>query len=138
MNTGTTKTATHDSKDKLQYGDSPENRSPSSEHLMQVFTGDSSTTTNMTPNKIELKLKDVKSPTSDEIQKQIIDESPKAYTAAVAAKLTHKPRRQIVRKLRGIINKIQKNAFKRPDLAHLKQELESIYPPVRLFKQPHN
>ena len=92
---------------------------------MQVFTGDSSTTTNTTPDKIELKLKDVKSPTADEIQKQIIDESPKAYTAA-AAKLTHKPRRQIVRKLRGIINKIRKNAFKRPDLTHLKQELESI------------
>ena len=92
---------------------------------MQVFTGDSSTTTNTTPDKIELKLKDVKSPTSDEIQKQIIDESPKAYTAA-AAKLTHKPHRQIVRKLRGVIDKIRKNAFKRPDLAHLKQELESI------------
>ena len=126
VHTGTTKTATHDSKDELQYGDSPANRSPASEHLMEVFTGDSSTTTNTTPDKIELKLKDVKSPTSDEIQKQIIDESPKAYTAAAAAKLTHKPRRRIVRKLRGIINKIRKNAFKRPDLTHLKQELESI------------
>ena len=93
---------------------------------MQVFTGDSSTTTNITPNKVELKLKDVKSSTSDEIQQQILDETPPAYTATVAAILTHKPRHQIVHKLRGTINKIRKNAFKRPDLAHLKQELESI------------
>ena len=43
--TGTTKTATHDSKDEIQYGDSPENCSPASEHLMEVFTGDSTKTT---------------------------------------------------------------------------------------------
>merc|ERR1711949_21555 len=42
--TGTTKTATHDSKDEIQYGDSPANRSPASEHLMKMFTGDSETT----------------------------------------------------------------------------------------------
>ena len=61
---------------------------------MQVFTGDSSTTTNITPDKIEMKLKDVKSPTSDKIQQQILDESPPAlaYTATSAATLTHKPR----------------------------------------------
>ena len=60
---------------------------------MQVFTSDSSTTTNMTPDKVELKLKDVKSPTSDKIQQQILDESPTVYTAAAAAILTHKPHR---------------------------------------------
>ena len=57
--TVTTKTATHDSKDEIQYGDSPTNRSPASEHLMKMFTGDSETTTNFSPGKIELSLKDV-------------------------------------------------------------------------------
>ena len=93
---------------------------------MQVFTSDFSTTTKTIPNKVELKLKDVKSPTSDEIQNQILNESPQAYTAAAAVTLTHRPHHQIVRKLRNIINKIRKNAFKQPDLVHLKQELESI------------
>ena len=93
---------------------------------MQVFTDDSSTTTNITPDKVELKLKDVKSPTSDEIQQQILDDSPPVSTAAAAATLTHKPCCQIVCKLCSNINKIRKNAFKQPDLDHLKQELESI------------
>ena len=61
--TATTKTATHNSKDEIQYYDSPKNRSPASEHLMKIFTGDSETTTNLSPGKIELSLKDIKSHT---------------------------------------------------------------------------
>ena len=61
MFTGTTKTAMHNSKDEIQYGDSPKNRSPASEHLMKIFTGDSETTTNISPGTIELTLKDIKS-----------------------------------------------------------------------------
>ena len=37
--TGTMKTAKHDFKDNIQYGDDVENRSPASTHLMEVFIG---------------------------------------------------------------------------------------------------
>ena len=49
VNTGTTKTAKHDSKDKIQYGDDIENRSLASTHLMEVFIGSSKHTTKIEP-----------------------------------------------------------------------------------------
>ena len=88
MFTGTTKTATHDSKDEIQYGDSPENRSPASEHLMKVFTGDSETTTKFSPGKIELSLKDIQPHNNTIVQS--IKNTPAPYTAAAAATLNRK------------------------------------------------
>ena len=41
VHTGTMKIAWHDSKDEVQYGDDPDQRSPSSAHLIEVFTGES-------------------------------------------------------------------------------------------------
>ena len=41
VNTGTIKIVKHNFKDKIQYGDDIENRSPASTHLMEVFTGSS-------------------------------------------------------------------------------------------------
>jgi hypothetical protein len=38
ISTGSIKTAKQDSKDEIQYGDNPRNRSPASKHLMEVFT----------------------------------------------------------------------------------------------------
>jgi hypothetical protein len=45
VNTGAIKTAKHDSKDEIQFGDDPSNRSPASKHLMEVFTGSNDHTT---------------------------------------------------------------------------------------------
>ena len=56
VNTGTIKTAKHDSQDEIQYGDDIENRSPASTHLMEVFTGSSQHTTKTEPETIELDL----------------------------------------------------------------------------------
>ena len=58
---------------------------------MQVFTGDFTKTTNIILDKIEAKLKNVKSSTADELQQQAIDHTQSMYTADVAAELTHKP-----------------------------------------------
>ena len=57
--TGTTKVATHDSKDEVQYGDDIHNRSPASKHLMEVFTGSNDHTTNVKPGKKEINAKEV-------------------------------------------------------------------------------
>ena len=43
-----------------------------------------------------------------------------------AAKLNHKQRQKIVQKLKHSIQKINHKAFKRPDISHLKQELENV------------
>ena len=59
IRTGTIKTATHDSKDEIQYGDHPSNRSPASKHLMEVFTGSFDYTTKRQPSPVEIKLKDI-------------------------------------------------------------------------------
>ena len=77
-------------KDEIQYGDYPKYCSPSSEYLMQVFTDDPNKTTNITLNKIEINLKDIKSSMSDELQQQALVHTPPAYTAATTAQLTHK------------------------------------------------
>ena len=71
--TGTIKTETHDSKDKIQYGDHPSNQSPASKHLMEVFTGSSDHTTNSEPSPVELKLKDSKNITPEDIVKDALE-----------------------------------------------------------------
>ena len=133
MFTGTTKTATHNSKDEIQYGDSPENRSPASEHLMKVFTGDSETTTKFSPGKIELSMKDIQ-PHNDTIV-QSIENTPAPYTAAAAATLNRKQCQKMVRFLQQSIKKVNKEAFKRPDISHLKQELENVDISTNTFVQ---
>jgi hypothetical protein len=45
VHTGAIKTAKHDLKDEIQFGDDPSNRSPASKHLMEVFTGSNDHTT---------------------------------------------------------------------------------------------
>ena len=124
--TGTTKTATHDSKDEIQYGDSPKNRSPASEHLMKVFTGDSTKTTKFSPGTIELNLKDITTHSPEDAIPDFIDHSPLLYTAVAAAQLNHKQQRRIVQKIRCSIQKVDKEAFKQPDISHLKAELKNI------------
>ena len=120
----TTKTATHDLKDELQYGETPENRSPASKHLMEVFTGDSDKTTDFSPKMIELKLEDVHSQSPDEVLKDNLNNSPLPYTAAAAAQLTQ--RRKLVQKIQRSINKVKQQKFQRPELEHLKYELENV------------
>jgi hypothetical protein len=58
INTGLIKTAKHDSKDEIQYGDNPHNQSPASKHLMEVFTGSADHTTATAPEHVEIELKD--------------------------------------------------------------------------------
>ena len=41
VHTRTMKIAWHDSKDEVQYGDDPDQRSPLLAHLIEVFTGES-------------------------------------------------------------------------------------------------
>ena len=55
IHTGTDKTAHHDSKYELQYGDDPENISPAASHLLSVFTGDDhqNHSTNTAPEKAQ-------------------------------------------------------------------------------------
>ena len=61
------KTAKHDSKDEIQYGDDVENRSPALTHLMEVFRGSSNHTTNTEAETVELQLKDKVSPLPNDI-----------------------------------------------------------------------
>ena len=74
-------------QDELQYRDNPANRSPASEHLMEVFTGDSKRTTDISPESIELKLKDVQPQSPDEVLKANLNNSPLPYTAAATVKI---------------------------------------------------
>ena len=123
IHTGTTKTATHDSKDEIQYGDNPKNRSPASKHLMEVFTGSSDHTTKFEPPPVELKLKDDTSIQPTEILESVLDSTPLPYTSAAAATLNHRQKRKLQRK----INKfLRKSEFKRPDITHLRHELDTI------------
>ena len=53
--------ARHDSKDELQYGDDPANRSPAAQHLLSVFTEgnqEEHTTSNREPEKVTFAFKD--------------------------------------------------------------------------------
>ena len=61
INTGTIKSAKHDSKDQIQYRDNIKNRSPASQHLMEEFMeeefmGSFDHITNTEPEKVNLKL----------------------------------------------------------------------------------
>ena len=93
---------------------------------MEVFTGDSTKTTKFSPGTIKLKLKDIKTHSPEDAIADSINHSPLLYTAAAAAQLNHKQRRKIIRKIRCWIQKVDKEAFKRPDITHLKAELENI------------
>ena len=88
IHTGTVKTATHDSKDEIHYGDHPYNRSPASKHLMEVFTGSSNHTTNTEPTPVELKLKDNKAISPADIVQNALDSAPLPYTQAAAATIS--------------------------------------------------
>ena len=88
IHTGKVKTATHDSKDEIQYGDHPSNRSPALKHLMEVFTGSSDHTTNTEPTPVELKLKNIKDTSADDIIKNTLDSTSLPYTQAAAAKIS--------------------------------------------------
>ena len=130
------KIAKYDSKDKIQYGDNIENRSPASTHLMEVFTGSSNHTTNTQPEKIDLKLTDQTSPSPNNILNDLFQHSPLPYTskAAAAAKViapTSQQRR--INRLYHKINKM-KPAFRRPDILDLKHELETLDTSTNTYK----
>ena len=112
MNRGAVKTAKHDSKDELQYGDSIDNRSPASEHLLEVFTGSSNHITNTEQESIKLKLKDEASLTAKDVLNEILNTSELLYAekAAAAAKVRASLGEQKQNKrIRNRINKIQIN-----------------------------
>ena len=133
VNSRAVKTAKHDLKDELQYGDDIENRSPASEHLLEVFTGSSNHTTNTEPESIELKLKDEASTTPKDVLNEILNASELPYTAkaAAAAKVQVSLEKQKQNeRISNRINKIQINKMKpsfwRPDLLDLKHELATL------------
>ena len=96
--TNTTKTATHDSKDKLQYGDNPDNSSPASEHLMKVFIGDPTKTMDFSPEPIELKLKDVQPQTPNELLTANLNNSPPFLYSSCWSKANKKRKKKICQK----------------------------------------
>ena len=91
---------------------------------MEVFTGDSNRTTNFSPEKIELELKDIHPKSPDEVLTDNLKNSPLPYTAAAAAQLTC--RRKIVQKIQRSIQKVKKKKFSRPELEHLKLQLDNV------------
>jgi hypothetical protein len=85
VNTGAIKTAKHDSKDEIQFGDNPANRSPALKHLMEVFTGSADHTTATAPEHVEIEFKDkMKTSAIDILESSLLD-SPLPYTTAAAA-----------------------------------------------------
>ena len=74
IHTGTDKTARHDSKDELQYGDDPTNRSPAASHLLSVFTEDDHTnhSTSREPEKLTFDIKDPRQANPENIVEQIL------------------------------------------------------------------
>ena len=130
VNPGTIKTAKHEPKDEIQYGDDIENRSLASKHLMEVFTGRSHHTTKTEPETIELDLIDKATPSPRKVLTDILQHSPLPYTAtAVAAAKVNLPlplkKRQRINRLTNKINKM-KPAFRRPDILDLKHELGTL------------
>ena len=91
---------------------------------MEVFTGDSNTTTNFSPEKIELELKDIHPQPPDKVLTDNLKHSPLPYTAAAAAQLTR--RRKIVRKIQRSIQRVKKKKFSRPEIEHLKYQLDNV------------
>jgi hypothetical protein len=103
VNTGSIKTAKHDSKDEIQFGDNPSNRSPAS--LMGVFTGSADHTTTTAPEHVEIELKDKMSTSAIDILERSLLDSPLPYTVAAAAKVNRKQQRWMDRK----INKLKRH-----------------------------
>jgi hypothetical protein len=111
INTGSAK---HDSKDEIQYGDNPHNRSPASKHLMEVFTGSADHTTATELEHVEIELKHKMSTSPIDILERSLLDSPLPYTVAAAAKVNRKQQRWMDRK----INKMK--------AAYLKHELSTL------------
>jgi hypothetical protein len=82
INTGAIKTAKHDSKDEIQFGDNPLNRSPASKHLMEVFTGSVDHTTATAPEHVEIELKDKMSTSAIDIRKKLIRFATAIYSSS--------------------------------------------------------
>jgi hypothetical protein len=80
INTGAIKTAKHDLKDEIQFGDNPSNRSPALKHLMEVFTGSADHTTAIAPEHVEIELKDKRSTSAIDILEINLLDSPLPYT----------------------------------------------------------
>jgi hypothetical protein len=94
VNTGAVKTAEHDSKDEIQFGDNPSNRSPASKHLiMEVFTGSADRTTATAPEHVELEFKDKMKTSAIDILESSLLNSPLSYTTAAAAKVSRQQQR---------------------------------------------
>jgi hypothetical protein len=121
VNTGSIKTAKHDSKDEIQFGDNPYNRSPASKHLMEVFTGSADHTTATAPEHVGIELKDKMSTLQIDILERSLFDSPLPYTVAAAAKVNRKQQRWMNRN----INKM-KAAFRQPEIENLKHELSTL------------
>jgi hypothetical protein len=79
INTGAIKTAKHDLEDEIQFGDNPLNRSPTSKHLMEVFTGSADHTTATAPEQVEIELKDKMSTSAMDILERSVLDSPLPY-----------------------------------------------------------
>jgi hypothetical protein len=123
VNTGAIKTAKHDSKDEIQFGDDPSNRSPASKHLMEVFTGSNDHTTYTEPEHVEIEMIDkIRASPKDILEKNLLD-SPLPYTVttAAAAKVNRKERRWMEKRIRKM-----KAAFRRPEIGDLKHELSTL------------
>ena len=116
----TTKMATHDSQDEIQYSDNPANSSPASEHLMKVFTGDLTKRTDFSPEPIELKLKDVQPQSPDDVLEENLN------TREASNLKKRKQRRNLIRKIRRSIDKVKRQKFQRPELEHLMYELKNV------------
>ena len=83
------KTARHRSMDEVQYGDDPSQRSPASNHLIEVLTGGPSSQrqSNGELETKELDLKGITNTDTARVAMEILENSSKPYTAATAAKL---------------------------------------------------
>jgi hypothetical protein len=105
VNAGAIKTAKHDAKDEIQFGDNPLNRSPASKYRMEVFTGSADHTTATAPEHVELEFKDrMKTSAIDILEISFLD-SPLPYTAAAAAKVSRQQQRWMDRKVNCIVSK---------------------------------
>ena len=106
INTGIIKTAQYDSKDKIKYDDNIENRSPALAHHIKVFTGSYNHTTK--PEKVEVHLNSVASPSLNNVLNEILQNSPLLYTVSkVVATKVIVPRKEQQR-INRLFNKINK------------------------------
>lgn len=88
IHTDIIKIETHDFKDEIQYSDHSLNRSLTTKNLMAIFVGSSKHTTKCVPSLFELKLKDSKNITSEDIVKNSLEFTPLPYSKAVASTLS--------------------------------------------------